>query len=82
MPEAVYRGFWQADVTQWGMKGSLRRISGSGCDAVECERQFKRISRSRCDAVGCEKQFRRIWESECDVVGCERQFRDDFGRRM
>ena len=29
-----------AYVTQWGVSGSCKRISGSGCDAVRCERQF------------------------------------------
>ena len=32
---------WGADVTQWGVRGSLRGIWGNACDAVGCERYFK-----------------------------------------
>ena len=29
------------DVTQWDVRGSFRCVFGGGCDAVQCERQFK-----------------------------------------
>ena len=31
----------QADVKQWALRGSLRRVWAGGCDAVGGERQFK-----------------------------------------
>ena len=28
-------------MTQWAVRGSLRRVLVGGCDAMRCERQFK-----------------------------------------
>ena len=34
-------GFWLADVTQWVVRSSSKRILAGGCDAMGGERQFK-----------------------------------------
>ena len=45
-------------MTQWMVRGSLRRVLAGGCDAVGGERQFRRVLEGGCDAVGGERQFK------------------------
>ena len=57
-------------MTQWGVRGSFRRILESGCDAVECEKFWG----ADVTQWGVRGSFSRILGSGCNAVLCERQF--------
>ena len=80
---------WQTDVTQCGVRGGLKIVlasecdAGGGCDAVRAEKHFKEAF-WQVDATHQEVRCssRMVLASGYDAVGIERQFNGDFGRQM
>ena len=58
-----------------GCEDSFKKVLGSGCDALVCEKQFQTdFSKLECDRMGCVSQFNNsVVGTKCDAVGCERQ---------